>query len=335
MPHPRLKPHARPLHRGAGTVQLGLASGAVLDGLTEPEVRLLHRLDGSQDRDGLYAVASAEGVAPPRVTALLDALRASDLLVEHPSDRACLTAWSRSRWEELTADAEALATTRPASGDGCALLAARQRQHVLVGGDGSLAAELARLLRHAGVGRVDTGAAALDAAELDLREGDATGETPGLVVLLASGALDPATGAPWLRHGIPHLPVVAQGTRVLVGPLVRAGHGACLHCLDLHRTDRDPAWPRLLAQLSPARPVGWSRPVEAATALTATAAGLVAMVAHHHLDGAPAPEGLSFEVSLPWPQLVHRHWPVHPRCPCRAAREAASSGAEAGTDVAG
>lgn len=335
MPHPRLKSHARPLRRGAGAVQLGLAApaGAVLEGLTEAETRWLHRLDGAHGRERLYAAASEEGIAPERVRALLDALRASGLLVEHPTDRANLTALGTARWDELGPDAENLAATRPRSGDGYTELAARGGQHVVVGGDGGVADALAQLLRRGGVGRVEVGAAALDDTELGLRREQLPGvrpdlplDRPDLVVLLASGALDPGTGAPWGRHGIPHLPVVVQTTRVLIGPLVRPDSGPCLRCCDLHRADRDPAWPHLLAQLSPARPVGWSRPVEAATPLTAAAAGLAAMVAHHHLDAGSVPAGVSMELSTPWPTLVHRRWPAHPRCGCRGGLRAAAHG---------
>ena len=48
----------------------------------------------------------------------------------------------------------------------------------------------------------------------------------------------------------PHLVVRGSDLGVSVGPLVVPGRTACLRCEDLHRTDRDPAWPRLLVQLS-------------------------------------------------------------------------------------
>lgn len=338
MSRPRLKSHARPLLRAPGTVQLGLAppAGAVLDGLSEAEVRWLERLDGTTGHTLLYAEASAAGIPPQRVETLLETLRGLDLLVEQPTDRACLSSLGAARWATLGPDADMLAAVHPGIGDGWGALADRQGQHVLVGGDGSLARSLALLLRRAGIGRVETGAAALDALELDLRAAARTGaprrgpDRPDLVVLLGAGALDPGAGAPWLRHGIPHLPVVAQGHRVLVGPLVAGAGGPCLQCCDLDRSDRDPQWPQLLAQLTPPQPVGRSRPVEAATGVTATAAGLAALVVHSHLDAGAVPRGVSLELSLPWPTVVHRRWSPHARCGCGAA-QAHRDGAAAST----
>ena len=39
-------------------------------------------------------------------------------------------------------------------------------------------------------------------------------------------------------------------SRAVIGPLVVPGRTSCLHCADLHRCDRDPAWPVLSAQLA-------------------------------------------------------------------------------------
>ena len=63
---PRLKPHARLLRRGAGALQVGLAAdaGVVLEELSEAEIALVARLDGSLDLPGLHAVAVSTGVAP-------------------------------------------------------------------------------------------------------------------------------------------------------------------------------------------------------------------------------------------------------------------------------
>ena len=89
---PRLKPHARLLRRGAGALQVGLAAdaGVVLEELSEAEIALVARLDGSLDLPGLHAVAVSTGVAPGRVTGLLQALRERHLLLDLPTDRALL-----------------------------------------------------------------------------------------------------------------------------------------------------------------------------------------------------------------------------------------------------
>ena len=314
---PRLKPHARLLRRGAGALQVGLAAdaGVVLEELSEAEIALVARLDGSLDLPGLHAVAVSTGVAPGRVTGLLQALRERHLLLDLPTDRALLGDLGEVWRAALRPDADALAAAYQLAGDGYALLAARRRQHVVVGGTGGLPQSLASLLRAAGVGRVDAGPAAAEALDLDLRH-DPGGDTPTLVVLTAVGALPSETGEPWRRRGVAHLPVVAQGHRVLIGPLVTPGRGPCLRCLDLHRCDRDPAWPAVLAQLALPAPVAPAPAVSPETTLTAIAAGLCAMVVHTALDGQEVPRGVSLEVSLPWPRVEQRRWSDHPLCGC-------------------
>ncbi len=65
---------------------------------------------------------------------------------------------------------------------------------------------------------------------------------------LAVHAPDPAAAEPLIDSGTPHLYAgVVEGTGV-VGPLVLPGDTACAGCLDQGRADRDPTWPRLLAQ---------------------------------------------------------------------------------------
>jgi hypothetical protein len=319
---PRLKPHARLLRRGQGAVQVGIASdaGVVLEGLSEAEIALVARLDGSLDLTGLHALAARTGVAPGRVSGLLQALRQQHLLLDLPTDRALLGDLGEAWRAALRPDAEALAAAYRLPGDGYALLAARRRQHVVVSGVGSLPQALASLLRSGGVGRVDAGAVAAEALDLDLRH-DPGARVPQLVVLVATGALASETGAPWLRRGVAHLPVVVQGHRVHVGPLVVPGRGPCLRCLDLHRCDRDPAWPALLAQLASPAPGAPGSPVDPETALTAVAAGICSMVVHAALDGQDVPRGVSLEVSLPWPLVEQRRWPHHPLCGCSTPQD--------------
>ena len=49
--------------------------------------------------------------------------------------------------------------------------------------------------------------------------------------------------------GFAHLPVRVRDGTGLVGPLVIPGLTSCLGCADLHRSDRDAAWPAVAAQL--------------------------------------------------------------------------------------
>ena len=50
-------------------------------------------------------------------------------------------------------------------------------------------------------------------------------------------------------QGVAHLPVRVRDGTGLVGPLVIPGVTSCLGCADLHRRDRDAAWPAVAAQL--------------------------------------------------------------------------------------
>ena len=47
--------------------------------------------------------------------------------------------------------------------------------------------------------------------------------------------------------GVPHLPVRVRDGTGLVGPLVIPGVTSCLGCADLHRSERDAAWPAVAA----------------------------------------------------------------------------------------
>ncbi len=337
---PRLKSHARPLRRGPGSLQLGLSpdAGIVLDGLSEAEIAITEGLDGSRDLRALHARAAEAGVSADRVSALIAALVDHRLLIDTATDRAWLSPHDGTRCRpddtlrqparpDLTA--MAISAAYHLASDGLDYLSARSTQHVLISGDGDLPCALAELLRAGGIGRVSVGISAANSLDLELRSHRADrlapagpaqqpGSGPDLVVLAALGAIHAEAGEPWLRRGIPHLPVVVQAHHVQVGPLITRIGGPCLSCMDLHRRDRDPAWPALLSQLSPTWPLRPGPPITLESTLAATTVGLAAMIVHTCLDGQPVPRDLSLEVSLPWPAILSRRWIRHPLCGCMA-----------------
>jgi hypothetical protein len=327
---PRLKSHVQPLRRGHGSLQLGLHPGAgvILDELSDAEIAVTEGLDGSLDIRTLYAVAADAGVTAGRLTGLIATLDEHDLLDDSPAEiasRAFLSPIDEPRRSLLLPDARALVAAYGLAGDGYDHVAARSAQHVVISGEGDLPCALATLLRVGGIGRVSVGANAVDTLDLELRTyrpNPATigsvSQPPDLVVLAAVGAICAGAGEPWLRRGIPHLPLVVQGHRVQVGPLIAGAAGPCLTCLDLHRRDRDPAWPALLSQLAPEGPLLPGAPVSLESTLTAMAAGTAAMIVHTCLDGQPVPDDLSLELSLPWPTIQSRRWIAHPLCDCAA-----------------
>jgi len=316
---PRLKPYFRPLRRGPDSVQLGVSGesgGVVITGLTPADIALLDRLDGSSTERDLYAVAAGCGVARRRADELLTLLLEHHLLATERLDRADLGQLGPSVIDVLRDDAETLGILRDVPRDPFAHILERARRHVLVSGSGHLPWSIAALLRTGGVGRVDLGSWAVDAVDHELRD-EGRRPLPDLVVLVGEGAVDPSHGDPWRRRDVPQLPVVSDGQRIVVGPLVGpAADLPCLRCLEMSRADRDAAWPAVMAQLAPHAGAG---EIRSESTLISIAAGVVGMVVHAFLAGEPVPAGVSIEVTMPWPRLDHRRWRRHPRCPGHAA----------------
>lgn len=145
------------------------------------------------------------------------------------------------------------------------------------------------------------------------------------------------TAGPWIASGTPHLYAGVIEATGVVGPLVLPGGTGCAGCLELHRADRDPQWPRMLAQWRSGR----RGAVPACDLGLATAvAGLASAHALAFLDGdLPACTGARWEAALPL--LDWRSEPIGPHadCSCGAAgsamRERASGGLPAQDTMAG
>lgn len=105
------------------------------------------------------------------------------------------------------------------------------------------------------------------------------------------------------------LPVVAQSARVVVGPWTGLPEGPCLHCLDLHRSDRNPQWPTIAAALDD--PLAALHPPTTPPVVLTLVAALVALVAAAPERAAP---GIAHEVGTVAPHVVTRTWPRHPAC---------------------
>ena len=223
---------------------------------------------------------------------------------------------------------------------------ARRAASIVVHGAGRVGASLATLLAAAGVGQVhvadrgpvrpgDVAPAGVAAADVDrsrtaaaaeaLRRAapeirstpPAPGRRPDLVVLASTEPVDTTLRTALAGGRVTHLVAGVRETTAVVGPLVLPGRTGCLRCGDLHRADRDPAWPVVAAQL-----VGIRRRREEPcdVVLATVAASLAALHCLAHLDGRPsAATGASLELSLTDWRLRRRSWPAHPRCDCGAA----------------
>jgi bacteriocin biosynthesis cyclodehydratase domain-containing protein len=237
------------------------------------------------------------------------------------------------------------------------VLRARQAAAVVVHGGGRVGATLAALLGAAGVGHVhvvdrgpvragdlapgglavgDVHRARATAAADAVRRGAPEVQTgqlasyrrPDVVVIATTRPVDTELAAALHGAGLTHLVVGVRETTAVVGPLVAPGWTTCLRCTDLHRADRDPAWPLLAAQLTAPRP-GAPEPCDVALATLAAALGALQCLAQ--LDGEPvACHGGTLELALPGWRVRRRSWPPHPRCACGSAARAGVANASRG-----
>lgn len=344
MERPVLTPAARRLWRDPQTLQLGRGPGAVMLAGIDPGLRrLLSLLDGALDRDAVVAAAAAAGCPPERTGALLAALAQAGLLSDAASDHA--PGLDPDERDRLSADHAALALL----GDPTRSAVRRRRAaYVHVLGAGRVGASVAALLDGAGVGALvvdddgitraqDTGVAGLRRADvgrprgaavesrLSARRPGASAATtsararppalwPDIVVLspASPSALDDDRAR--LPPGITHLLAEVRDNVGVVGPLVLPGSSACLRCLDLTRTDRDPAWPALAAQLS--SPVRGPLPCDGVLAVAVAAQTCQQVLALLDGRGRPASVGGTLELALPDWRWRRRSWPVHPACGC-------------------
>ncbi len=345
-PHrPQLKPGLRPVWRDERTVQLGVdpARAVVIGGLDPGSARVLESLDGSRDLRGVTATAARLGVDAARLGELLGLLGRSGVL-QDAGVSAGVPELARDERDRLAPDLAAAALLHPVVDGGLGLLARRRRAVVLVVGADRVGASVATLLAAAGLGAVvveDAGAttaadvapagasphdvgsrrqdAALRAARRvapSVRAGLPGGrDLPDLAVLGAGPGTDPALATRLLRSGVPHLAARVRETTGVVGPLVLPGRSSCLRCHDLHRTDRDPAWPSIAAQLTGG---GRHRVSPCDTALATAVAAHAALQVLAFLDGDPAPSAVdgTLEIAQSDGRLRRRSWPAHPACGC-------------------
>jgi hypothetical protein len=344
---PALKPGLRLLRRDRTTLQLGLTPGAavVLEGVDDLDRRLLDLLDGTRDAATVVTEAATLGVDPVRAAELLDLLRRAGALDDGPP--ATLTVADR-----LAPDALALSLRHPLPGVAARALHRRAQTIVTVHGGGRLGATVAGLLTAAGIGRVDVvdpGAVRpTDLAPGGIRRvrvgnrGEAATRSAAASATPAIAPREPATplarrldvvapvgfaAAPEVLAAVrrrTHLFVAVRDLTAVVGPLVVPGRTPCLRCLELGRGERDPAWPRLAAQL-----VGEPAAVDAGDVVLATmAAAVAAAQLLTFVDGVerPATMGGILELGSAGPgwadgRVRRRSVSSHPACGCSPAPE--------------
>lgn len=322
---PALKAGLRPVWRDRETVQIGVdpRRAVALSGMGDAAV-VIGLLDGSRDRDEVIASARERGVPAPVTEQILTLLAAGGVLDDFPA--AALAALTQEQRLRLRAELATAALARGCSDAGAAVLARRDAARVQIYGPGRLAATLADILTTSGVGHVTTCddirfpdptiPATSITTDSEAGEGwrrDGRPVLPDLAVLV--GYQQPELAGWLVRAGVAHLAASADEAIGIVGPMVRPGRTSCLRCLHLTRSDLDPAWPLILAQL-----VGQPAGLPACdAALAAAVAAQTAVQALAYLDRDPAhtpAENGTLELELPGWQWRRRTWPPHPACPC-------------------
>lgn len=178
---------------------------------------------------------------------------------------------------------------------------------IVVDGRGGLPDEICRQLRLAGAARVHAGAYAADAAESLLAH--ASSERPAAVVLVGARTVAVEATTPWQRAGVLHLPVTCDGRTAVVGPLVVPGTGACWRCHALTAHDLDSIGAPCTNHVALDQV---ALPAGSLGVLTAAVTATVVLAA---VAGASRLAGVSTEIEVTGPSVVHRHWGRHPLCP--------------------
>jgi bacteriocin biosynthesis cyclodehydratase domain-containing protein len=137
-----------------------------------------------------------------------------------------------------------------------------------------------------------------------------------LVVLSDNLVTDPRMLRDLHSHGVAHLAVRVRDGTGLVGPLVIPGTTSCLGCADLHRRDRDAAWPAVAAQLRDTVGVADRATLLATAALALSQINRVIGAVRGSESEAPTALNATLEFDVHAGSIVARHWPKHPLCSC-------------------
>jgi ThiF family len=347
---PVLKQSLRRVWRDETTLQIGVdpERAVVLGGIGRAAARFVDGLDGTKDRDEVVAAAPKIGLDESTAARLLNLLLEGGVLDDAAADTRALYELTGDERDRIRPDLASLSLVHGAPGAGIAAFTRRRQASVHVFGAGRVGAPLAAMLGAAGVGHVlvsdtqparladvapgglslwDVGARRQDGARAAVTRaaGDVRSRLPSarnvpdLAVLAPVGRFEASQADRLVRSGVPHLVAAVRESTGLVGPLVLPGRSSCLRCHDHYRCDRDPAWPRVAAQLAAVD--GTATPA-CDTVLALAVATQAALHALMFLDGErpPSVDG-TVEIHLPDGHLRRRSWPSHYACGCSWANE--------------
>jgi hypothetical protein len=332
---PALKPGLRPVWRDRDTLQLGIdpRRAVAVTGMAGAAL-LISLLDGSRDRAQVIGAAADHGIPAETAERVLALLASAGALDDFPA--ATLRLLPPALRSRLAAELATVSLAHRDGDGGARTLARRLDAQVRVHGGGGVGTGIAGILSTSGVGRVTRAGfsgqmpppppgqpptAPAAGTPTGTRRPGATGPgrapigppRPDLAIMV--GRHPPELRASLMQDRVPHLAVSADEAIGIVGPLVIPGSTACLRCLDLTRTDLDPAWPLILAQLTGREPgpLACDAPLAAAVAAQAAAQALA------FIDRAVAAAAVTngtLELVLPGWQWRRRSWPRHRDCSC-------------------
>jgi hypothetical protein len=307
--------------------------------------RLLDLIDGTRtEAEVLRDAVSQLRFDSASVMEILTELRASGVLVDAATllpaglperarhrllvEAAALLADEADQIRRRTAGSPS-PRTRGAAGTPAEALTRRSVAKALVTGMENLVTPVAIALASAGVGHIAPVVA---------------GERPQPDMISTLSRIAPETTVSPLRVGVatvivrigPKAPAVPMGRSrraavlevtvrdgmIVVGPMLLPRGSPCGHCLDLHRRDRDPAWPVLAAQLATEASPADNCPVTTVLSAAALAAEEVLRCVDNR---ACSTQGAALEVRRPG-EIRRRSWSTHPRCDCRHRRSPCDSG---------
>jgi hypothetical protein len=301
---PALKPGLLPVWRDRDTLQIGIdpRRAVALTGMSDAGF-VVGLLDGSRDRAQVIAAASHRGIPAQLTERVLTLLAAGGALDDFPA--GTYRALPRQLRTRLAPELAAASLAHGDGDGGARILARRRAAYVTIYGGGRLRSGVADLLTASGIGEVASVEAAVPPSPPATR--------PDLAVLLGTPVQE--LGASLMRDRIPHLAASAGEAIGVVGPLVLPGRSACLRCLDLARTDRDPAWPLILAQLAGRQPDPMACDAPLASAVAAQAAAQALAFIDRPGQAGAAMNG-TLELVLPAWQWRRRTWQPHCDCDC-------------------
>ena len=132
------------------------------------------------------------------------------------------------------------------------------------------------------------------------------GRRPAAAVLISGLVIDPLEHQRWLRRDIVHVPIVFGEVAVTIGPVVVPGVTACLTCVERQRSEADPSWSAVAAQL-------WGRTAPTETVSLATEAAVEALRLLRTSDAA----GLAVRLDVDSGERTERVWASSEQCGCR------------------